>query len=132
MLRRHELSTVDDLEAAALAAQTGLDLTIGPVIRAVLFATETARRLFLTAHHLVMDGVSGRAISRGTFPSDRIRGPQSDHSRGHAIIAYDRDSAPRYDYVALPFEADFLPSLSIRAAAAYLSVADGVDTPPAE
>jgi adenylate cyclase len=42
---------------------------------------------------------------------------------GHAAIAYDRDGAPRYDYTALPFEADFLPSLSIRAAAAYLDVA---------
>jgi adenylate cyclase len=42
---------------------------------------------------------------------------------GHATIAYDSDGAPRYDYAALPFEADFLPSLSIRAAAAYLGVA---------
>jgi adenylate cyclase len=42
---------------------------------------------------------------------------------GHTTLAYDRDSAPRYDYAALPFEADFLPSLSIRAAAAYLGVA---------
>ena len=42
---------------------------------------------------------------------------------GHATIAHDRDGAPRYDYAALPFEADFLPSLSIRAAAAYLGVA---------
>ena len=42
---------------------------------------------------------------------------------GHTTVAYDRDGAPRYDYVALPYEADFLPSLSIRAAAAYLGVA---------
>ncbi len=42
---------------------------------------------------------------------------------GHTSIAYDRDGAPRYDYAALPFDADFLPSLSIRAAAAYLGVA---------
>ena len=42
---------------------------------------------------------------------------------GHTSVAYDRDGAPRYDYAALPFEADFLPSLSIRAAAAYLGVA---------
>jgi adenylate cyclase len=42
---------------------------------------------------------------------------------GHTSVAYDRDGAPRYDYVALPYEADFLPSLSIRAAAAYLGVA---------
>ena len=42
---------------------------------------------------------------------------------GHTTIAYDRDGVPRYDYLALPYEADFLPSLSIRAAAAYLDVA---------
>ena len=42
---------------------------------------------------------------------------------GHVTIAYDRDGAPRYDYAALPFEADFLPSLSIRAVAAYFGVA---------
>jgi adenylate cyclase len=42
---------------------------------------------------------------------------------GHTSVAFDRDGAPRYDYVALPFEADFLPSLSIRIAAAYLGVA---------
>ena len=42
---------------------------------------------------------------------------------GHTSFALDRDGAPRYDYVALPFEADFLPSLPIRAAAAYLGVA---------
>ena len=42
---------------------------------------------------------------------------------GHTSLAYDRDGAPRYDYAALPFEADFLPSLPIRAAAAYLGVA---------
>ncbi|HWZ68786.1 MAG TPA: adenylate/guanylate cyclase domain-containing protein [Stellaceae bacterium] len=41
---------------------------------------------------------------------------------GHTSFALDRDGAPRYDYVALPFEADFLPSLPIRAAAAYLGV----------
>jgi adenylate cyclase len=41
----------------------------------------------------------------------------------HTSLAYDRDGVPRYDYVALPFEADFFPSLPIRAVAAYLGVA---------
>ncbi|MFZ2005626.1 MAG: adenylate/guanylate cyclase domain-containing protein [Stellaceae bacterium] len=41
---------------------------------------------------------------------------------GHVDIAYDRDGAPRYDYLALPFNGDFLPSLPVRAAAAYLGV----------
>jgi adenylate cyclase len=42
---------------------------------------------------------------------------------GHTSFALDSDGAPRYDYVALPYEADFLPSLPIRAVAAYLGVA---------
>jgi adenylate cyclase len=41
---------------------------------------------------------------------------------GHINIAFDRDGAPRYDYLALPFNGDFLPSLAVRAAAAYLGV----------
>ena len=41
---------------------------------------------------------------------------------GHVNIAFDRDGAPRYDYAALPFDADFAPSLPVRAAAAYLGV----------
>jgi adenylate cyclase len=44
---------------------------------------------------------------------------------GHTTLAFDRDGAPRYDHVALPFAADFLPSLPIRAAALDL----GVDWP---
>jgi CHASE2 domain-containing sensor protein len=41
---------------------------------------------------------------------------------GHVNIAFDRDGSPRYDYLALPFEGDFLPSLPLRAAAAFLGV----------
>jgi adenylate cyclase len=41
---------------------------------------------------------------------------------GHVNIAYDRDGEPRYDYLVLPFSADFIPSLAIRAAGAYLGV----------
>lgn len=44
---------------------------------------------------------------------------------GHVAVAYDRDGSPRYDYLALPFEADFIPSLPLRAVAAYL----GIDWP---
>ncbi|MBT2386324.1 polysaccharide lyase 8 family protein [Streptomyces sp. ISL-11] len=36
---------------------------------------------------LVMDSVSGRAISRGLQRADPRRLPQSDHQRGHALIA---------------------------------------------
>jgi adenylate cyclase len=41
---------------------------------------------------------------------------------GHVNIAFDRDGAPRYDYVALPFQGDFLPALPVRVAAARLGV----------
>lgn len=41
---------------------------------------------------------------------------------GHVDIAFDRDGAPRYDYLALPFSGDFVPSLAVRIAAAYLGV----------
>src|SRR5262249_15318438 len=41
---------------------------------------------------------------------------------GHVNVAYDRDGEPRYDYLVLPFSGDFIPSLAVRAAAAYLGV----------
>ena len=41
---------------------------------------------------------------------------------GHVSIAFDRDGQPRYDYLALPFAGDFVPSLPVRIAAAYLGV----------
>jgi adenylate cyclase len=40
----------------------------------------------------------------------------------HVTIAFDADGAPRYDYVALPFDADFLPSMAVRALALGLGV----------
>ncbi len=41
---------------------------------------------------------------------------------GHVDIAFDRDGEPRYDYLALPFSGDFVPSLPVRIVAAYLGV----------
>jgi len=41
---------------------------------------------------------------------------------GHVNIAFDRDGEPRYDYLALPFSGDFVPSLAVRIAAAYLGL----------
>ena len=41
---------------------------------------------------------------------------------GHVNIAFDRDGEPRYDYLAVPFSGDFMPSLPVRAAAAYLGL----------
>jgi adenylate cyclase len=41
---------------------------------------------------------------------------------GHVNIAFDRDGTPRYDYLALPFSGDFVPSIAVRIAAAYRGV----------
>ncbi|ANZ40481.1 hypothetical protein BBK82_35180 [Lentzea guizhouensis] len=49
-------------QADALAAQSSLDLEAGPLIRAVLFRLGDRFRLFLTVHHLVVDGVSWRVL----------------------------------------------------------------------
>ncbi|HEX8933967.1 MAG TPA: condensation domain-containing protein, partial [Pseudonocardiaceae bacterium] len=52
------------MKRAAWAAQSGLDITEGPVLRVVLFETGPGSqpRLFLAAHHLVIDGVSWRIL----------------------------------------------------------------------
>jgi amino acid adenylation domain-containing protein/non-ribosomal peptide synthase protein (TIGR01720 family) len=52
------------MERAAIAAQTGLDIARGPLLRAVLFAMGSGRRpqLLITVHHLVVDGVSWRIL----------------------------------------------------------------------
>ncbi|HEY2723642.1 MAG TPA: amino acid adenylation domain-containing protein, partial [Pseudonocardiaceae bacterium] len=65
-----DLSILDEperaaaIEAAALAAQSGLDLGAGPLIRVVLFELGQAHppRLLITIHHLVVDGVSWRIL----------------------------------------------------------------------
>ena len=52
------------LEAVCAAAHAGLNLSTGPLLRAVLFPGRGDRqtRLFLVAHHLVIDGVSWRIL----------------------------------------------------------------------
>jgi adenylate cyclase len=55
------------------------------------------------------------------LPIDRLA--HAAAGLGHSSIAYDADGEPRYDYLALPYGADFLPSLPVRAAAAALDVA---------
>ncbi|GAB2781049.1 non-ribosomal peptide synthetase [Amycolatopsis magusensis] len=70
VLRHVDLSDVDAagevpavMHAEALRAQESLDIVDGPVWRAVLFTfADRAPQLFLTAHHLVMDGVSWRIL----------------------------------------------------------------------
>jgi adenylate cyclase len=41
---------------------------------------------------------------------------------GHVNVAYDSDGRPRYDYLTLPSGADFVASLPVSTAAAYLGV----------
>ncbi|MFD9741433.1 amino acid adenylation domain-containing protein [Umezawaea sp. NPDC059074] len=68
VFRRIDLSGVDDEEAAVraatTAAQTGFDLASGPLLWVLLFTFGPGRpaRLFLVAHHLVVDGVSMRVL----------------------------------------------------------------------
>ncbi|MCA1708874.1 MAG: condensation domain-containing protein, partial [Actinobacteria bacterium] len=52
------------MQQTALAAQTSLDITGGPLLRAVLFTLGLGRplQLFITIHHLVVDGVSWRVL----------------------------------------------------------------------
>src|SRR5207237_1649341 len=70
VFRRFDLSGLDAdaqpaaMEQAAVAAQTSLDITDGPLLRAVLFGLGPGRhpQLFVTIHHLVVDGVSWRIL----------------------------------------------------------------------
>jgi amino acid adenylation domain-containing protein/non-ribosomal peptide synthase protein (TIGR01720 family) len=61
-----EASRREALEVATAELQRSLDLTAGPVMRVVLFeglgGRERTSRLFLVAHHLVIDGVSWRIL----------------------------------------------------------------------
>ncbi|HWM91382.1 MAG TPA: amino acid adenylation domain-containing protein [Thermoanaerobaculia bacterium] len=50
------------LEAAAEQLQSGLDLAKGPLFTAALFRLKEGDRLLLTAHHLIVDGVSWRVL----------------------------------------------------------------------
>jgi len=68
--RRIDLSSVADkeldgtIERETAAAQSAVDITSGPLIQVVLFATGSGRRsrLLMTVHHLVVDGVSWRIL----------------------------------------------------------------------
>ncbi|MGV4925651.1 non-ribosomal peptide synthase/polyketide synthase [Streptomyces sp. BHT-5-2] len=69
-LRVHDLTGRDArecataVEAAMAEAHAGFDLARGPLVAARLFtgAPDAPPRLFLTAHHLVVDGVSWRIL----------------------------------------------------------------------
>ncbi len=62
-IERHEIDDAAQLEAICQAAQRSLDIGNGPVFRAVLIdCGSIGLRLFLVAHHLVVDAVSWRII----------------------------------------------------------------------
>ncbi|MER5883333.1 polysaccharide lyase 8 family protein [Streptomyces sp. NPDC001941] len=70
-----------------LAALAGSTWAItDPQRQVVLDAVERAWAPFLY-NGLVMDNVSGRAVSRGVAASDPERLQQDDHRRGHAVLA---------------------------------------------
>jgi amino acid adenylation domain-containing protein/non-ribosomal peptide synthase protein (TIGR01720 family) len=70
LLRRHDLTGVPPedrdtvMERVADEVHASFDLATGPLLKAVLFSTDEGRQphLFLTAHHLVVDGVSWRIL----------------------------------------------------------------------
>ncbi|GLZ28595.1 hypothetical protein Lesp02_07850 [Lentzea sp. NBRC 105346] len=55
------LEVIDDEDHEPHLRDVHLDITRGPVVRAVLFTSPTPR-LFLAVHHLVIDGVSWRIL----------------------------------------------------------------------
>jgi amino acid adenylation domain-containing protein/non-ribosomal peptide synthase protein (TIGR01720 family) len=88
VLRRIDLSTLDIAEQgaamteAAVAAQRAFALDTGPLIVMLLFdlGRDRCPRLFITAHHLVIDGVSWRILMSDLDTAYRqaIRGEQVD------------------------------------------------------
>ncbi|MEU0878094.1 non-ribosomal peptide synthase/polyketide synthase [Lentzea sp. NPDC005914] len=71
---------LEDLERVADELHAGFDLAHGPLLRAALFGT---RRLFLVAHHLVVDGVSWRILldDLDTAYHQALRGEPTDLGR---------------------------------------------------
>ncbi len=53
-------------------------------------------------------------------PIDRLAGAAAGF--GHVTIAFDGDGSPRYEHLVLPYDADYYPSLSLRAAARFLGL----------
>ncbi|SDI12834.1 non-ribosomal peptide synthase domain TIGR01720/amino acid adenylation domain-containing protein [Actinokineospora alba] len=61
-LHRHQVSDAAEIPALADAARATLDPSAGRLVRALLIEGLDRPRLFLTVHHLVMDGVSWRIL----------------------------------------------------------------------
>nr|WP_098479745.1 non-ribosomal peptide synthetase [Pseudomonas poae] len=63
LLWQTALDTIEALEPLGLQAQRSLDLSEGPLMRAVLVELpDASQRLLLVIHHLVVDGVSWRIL----------------------------------------------------------------------
>ncbi|HEX3126989.1 MAG TPA: amino acid adenylation domain-containing protein [Thermoanaerobaculia bacterium] len=57
-----ETCDLDGMEAAAEHLQSGIDPASGPIFTAALFRRPEGDRLLMTAHHLIVDGVSWRIL----------------------------------------------------------------------
>ncbi|TMR18529.1 non-ribosomal peptide synthetase, partial [Nonomuraea zeae] len=112
VLRAVDLADLDDagreraVRAAVLEAQRGMRPDTGPLIRAVLFTSGPghAARLFVTVHHLVMDGVSWRVLLGDLAAACEGRGlePRSSSYRDWSARLSEAASAGRFD-AELPY-----------------------------
>ncbi|WAP59864.1 non-ribosomal peptide synthase/polyketide synthase [Streptomyces sp. S465] len=116
VLDRHDLSGLPAREADAAmervadALHAGFDLGRGPLLKAALFRFGGARRpfLFLTAHHLVIDGVSWRillddldlAYQQGVRGEPVDLGPRTTAFRGWARRLADHVAGGALDHEA--------------------------------
>ncbi|MCX5206935.1 amino acid adenylation domain-containing protein [Streptomyces sp. NBC_00237] len=154
VLRVHDLTALGHqaqdaaVDTAVHAAQTGFDLAQGPLLRAEFFDLGPARapRLYLAAHHLVIDGVSWRILLPDLEQAYRqaadgvpvVLGPRTASVRewSERLQAYTADGGPAADLghwqqvhraidaaSPLPVDLDAQPAANTVAAARTVSVA---------
>ncbi|MFD3419449.1 non-ribosomal peptide synthetase [Streptomyces decoyicus] len=101
LLRVHDLAGRDEeectaaVEAAMAEAHAGFRLADGPLLAARLFTGAASRppRLFLTVHHLVVDGVSWRVLLEdleSAYQQARTGGPVSPLARTTSVQEWAR------------------------------------------
>ncbi|MGE0445407.1 MAG: condensation domain-containing protein, partial [Vicinamibacterales bacterium] len=102
------------LEAECQRLQRGLNIEQGPVVRAAHFRIGQQARLFLVAHHLVVDAVSWRIVlddltrALGQRAAGRAPSLPAEHASAHAVRAAQlarhepvtRERSPVFDGVA--------------------------------
>nr|QEO73952.1 condensation domain-containing protein [uncultured bacterium] len=98
------LAATADLAAEADLARTSLDLRHGPLLRAVLFGDG---RLFVTAHHLVVDAVSWRILlaDLDTALAGGDLGPKSTAFTDWARRLDEHVRASRFDHALAHWDA---------------------------